>query len=84
MTPKEKAVAMVYKYSNLINYDFVSDLNFHDPSDENRNRRVTKDAKLCALASLEDIVEQNNVWISLVGRGTNNYWKEVKKEIQNL
>jgi hypothetical protein len=84
MTPKEKAAAMVYKYSNLINYDFVSDLNFHDPSDDNRNRRVTKDAKLLALASLEDIVEQNNVWISLVGRGTNNYWKEVKKEIQNL
>lgn len=84
MTPKEKAESMVYKYSNLINYDFVSDLNFHDPSDEDRNRRVKKDAKKCAIASLEYIIEQNNIWISLTGRGTNNYLEEVKIEIEKL
>ena len=84
MTPKEKAEAMVLKFSNLLQYDFVSDLQWHDPMDDDRNRRVKKDAKKCAIAAIEDIIEQNNVWIMQVGRGTNNYWIEVQKEIEKL
>ena len=84
MTPKEKAEAMVLKYTNLINYDFVSDLNFNNPNDEDRNRRVKKDAKKCALAAVELIIEQNNIWIMYTGKGNNNYWEEVKNEIKNL
>ena len=84
MTPKEKAEAMVLKYTNLINYDFVSDLNFNNPNDEDRNRRVKKDAKKCALAAVELIIEQNNIWIMYTGKGNNNYWEEVKNEIEKL
>jgi hypothetical protein len=41
-------------------------------------------AKKCALAALDLIVEQNNVWINQTAKGTNNYWQEVKKEIEKL
>lgn len=84
MTPKEKAESIVLKFYNLINYDFVSDLQWRDPMDIQRNSRVKKDAKKCALACIEDIIEQNNIWIMQVGKGTNNYWIEVKKAIENL
>jgi hypothetical protein len=84
MTTKEKAEQMVRKFSILLNYDFVTDLRWHDPNSEDRNRRVKKDAKKCALAALDLIIEQNNVWIEQVGKGTNNYWLEVKKEIEKL
>lgn len=84
MTTKEKAEQMVRKFSILLNYDFVTDLRWHDPNSEDRNRRVKKDAKKCALAALDLIIEQNNVWIEQVGKGTNNYWLEVKNEIEKL
>lgn len=84
MTPKEKAKALILKFSNLLNYDLVSDLQWHNPIDEDRNRRVKKDAKRFALAAIEEIVEQNNVWINQVGKGSNNYWIETKKEIEKL
>jgi len=84
MTPKEKAEALVKKYRILIHYDFVTDLNWHSPIDEDRNMRVNKDAKKCALAAVEEIIEQNNVWIMQTDKGTNNYWQEVKQEIEKL
>ncbi len=84
MTHKEKAQQMVRKFSILLNYDFVTDLKWHDPNSEDRNRRVKKDAKKCALAALELIIEQNKVWIMQTGKGTNNYWQEVKTEIEKL
>jgi len=84
MNAKEKAEQMVKKFSVLLNYDFVTDLRWHDPNSEDRNRRVKKDAKKFALAALDLIIEQNNVWIMQTGKGTNNYWNEVKKEIERL
>jgi hypothetical protein len=84
MTPKEKADALVLKFSNLINFDFVSDLKFHNPNDDDRNRRVKKDAKQCALIAVDEVIEQNNVWIIQTNKGTNNYWNDVKKEIHLL
>ena len=84
MNPKEKAQALVYKFTILLNYDFVSDLKWHNPNDEDRNRRVKKDAKRCALAAVEEIILQNNIWIMQTGKGTNNFWKECKKEIEKL
>jgi hypothetical protein len=84
MNAKEKAEQMVRKFSILLNYNFVTDLRWHDPNSEDRNRRVKKDAKKCALAALDLIIEQNNVWIMQTGKGTNNYWNEVKKEIKRL
>lgn len=84
MTPKEKAAAMILKYTIILEYDFVSDLKWHPPNDMDRNKRIKKDAKKSALAAIEFIIEQNNVWIMQTGKGTNNYWEEVKKEINAL
>jgi hypothetical protein len=84
MTPKEKADALVLKFSNLINFDFVSDLKFHNPNDNDRNRRVKKDAKQCALVAVYEIIQQNNVWIIQTNKGTNNYWEQVIIEIEKL
>jgi hypothetical protein len=33
---------------------------------------------------VDEVIKQNNVWIEQVGKGTNNYWLEVKKEIEKL
>jgi hypothetical protein len=84
MTPKEKAAAMILKYTIILEYDFVSDLKWYPPNDTYRNQRIKKDAKKCALAALEYIIKQNNVWIIETGKGTNNYWLEVKQEIIKL
>jgi hypothetical protein len=84
MTPQEKAEALVKRFSILITYDFVSDLKFHNPTDKNRHRRVKKDAKKCALEAVNEIIAQNNIWIVSTGKGTNNYWDEVIKEIHKL
>jgi len=84
MTPKEKAEAMVLKYTNLINYDFVSDLKFNNPNDEDRNRRVKKDAKRCALAAVDELIthSKNTAMVyDLSFDESSNYWQEVKQEI---
>ena len=41
-------------------------------------------AKQCALIAVEEIIEQNNIWIKQIRKGTNNYWQQVKIEIDNL
>ena len=68
--PQEKAEELVLKYLKLQepNYNW-----FHKGL-----------AKQCALAALEFIIEQNNVWIMQTEKGNNNYWNEVKKEIELL
>ncbi len=82
--PKEKAAAMILKYTIILEYDFVSDLKWYPPNDKYRNNRIKKDAKRCALAAIEFIIEQNNVWIMQTEKGNNNFWIEVKKEIEKL
>jgi len=83
MTPKEKAEAMVLKYTILINYDFVSDLKFNNPNDEDRNRRVKKDAKKCALVAVDELIKLYE--FENPHRGFKiSYWDEVKKEIEKL
>jgi hypothetical protein len=44
----------------------------------------TTDTKQCALIAVDEIILQNNVWIKQIGKGTNNYWQEVKQEIEKL
>ena len=41
-------------------------------------------AKQCAIIAVDEIIEQNNIWIKQIGKGTNNYWEQVKTEINNL
>jgi hypothetical protein len=71
MTPKEKAKELVDKFRmNVLDYE-GSGLN-------------TFKAKQCALIAVDEIIEQNNIWIKHTGKGTNNYWQEVKTEIEKL
>ena len=86
MTAAEKAESLVLKFKIFLNYDQVSNLVFHDPSPKNidYHERVKKDAKRLALIAVEEIIEQNNIWIKQVRKGTNNCWNEVKKEIELL
>jgi hypothetical protein len=42
------------------------------------------EAKQCALICVDQVIEQNNFWINQTGKGTNNYWKLVKEEINKL
>ena len=79
MTSKEKAEALVSKFETLIHYDFVSDSKFHSPIDEDRNRVVNKDAKRCAIAAIEEIIE-NSPHLSQ----THKYWANVKREVKRL
>ena len=85
MTPQEKAQALISKFSNLINFDFVSDRQWHSPIDEERNRRVKKDAIRCALATVEEIILANphsNPFNTDV-YSTMDYWLQVQEEIKN-
>ena len=63
MTPKEKAESLVLQFSNLLQYDFVSDLKWHNPMDNERNRRVRKDAKRCSILTINEIKVRTNVSI---------------------
>lgn len=83
-TIKEKAEEIVYKFEILLSYDLAKNLEWENTNDKKNIARVKKDAKSCALAAIELIIEQNNVWIMQTGKGKNNYWKEVIKEIEKL
>ena len=72
MTPQQKANELLNKFYNYV---------FNPESHKDDN---LKWAKECALICVDEIIEQNNLWISQTGCGTNNYWIEVKKEINNF
>lgn len=78
-TPKEKAVELVNKYRDTI-MSFLSD-NMKDMN-----------AKKCALIAVDEIMESNadfayshNTWGNNEGyTESENYWQEVKQEIEKL
>jgi hypothetical protein len=83
--PKEKAAAMILKYTIILEYDFVSDLKWYPPNDKYRNERIKKDAKKCALIAVDEIIAQIEPSVSMgVISARINYWEEVKKEIELL
>ena len=73
MTPKQKAEELVdsfmsYKPTKMSDY----------------SRIEYPTAKAFALMTVDEIIWQNNIWIDKIGIGSNNYWNEVKKEINKL
>jgi hypothetical protein len=74
MSPKEKAKELMHYYlKELLSAKYSI------------NGFVINDlAKQCALIAVDEIILQNNVWIKQIGKGTNNYWIEVKEEIEKL
>jgi hypothetical protein len=71
MTPKEKAKELVYKFK------YVKPTKMSDYS-----IIYLPTAKQCALIAVDEIIDQNNLWINQTGKGTNNYWQEVKQIIE--
>ena len=85
MTPQKKAAALILKFSNLINYDFVSDLKFNNPNDEDRNRRVKKDAKECAKIAVDEILQMVDEQMQgFLDTDIISHWEQVKIEIEKL
>ena len=71
MTPQEKAKELVEQFNCGGLETFAG-----------HNVKVI--SKQCALIAVDEVIKQNNVWIRLVNKGTNNYWLEVKQEIKKL
>ena len=88
MTPKEKAKQLVDRYRIMIKFDSTFNLEWHDvsPSEENKksNLRATKDAKMYAIAAADEVIEQEAHWIRETGKGSSTFWKQVKEEIKEL
>ncbi|MFZ1786686.1 MAG: hypothetical protein WAT92_00180 [Saprospiraceae bacterium] len=91
MTAKEKAESLVLKFQIFLNYDQVSNLVFHDPSPKNSDyhERVKRDAKKLSLIAIEEIIKESSKTITTVrykgcNLTDNEYWNEVKKEIEKL
>jgi hypothetical protein len=72
MSPEEKAKELFSKYMP----DLINELGVNDDTYE-LNRKF-------ALIAVDEILLQNNVWIKQIGKGTNNYWNEVKQELEKL
>jgi hypothetical protein len=70
MSPKNKAEILVAK--------------FIKHSRAEKDIKPIQSAKQSALIAVDEIILQNNVWIKQIGKGTNNYWIEVKEEIEKL
>jgi hypothetical protein len=72
MTPKEKAKKLVERF-------------IFEHSDEPAIAYfIVKRAKECAFIVVNEVTDQNNIWIEKTGKGSNNYWNEVWKEIVEL
>ena len=75
MTAKEKAEQLVNSYRVIL---------MSEDTECGNEILCTSIAKQCALIAVDEIIEQNNIWIKQIGKGTNNYWQQVKTEIENL
>lgn len=88
MTPQEKAKQLVEKYRIMIKFDSTYNLKWNDvgPSEESKkdHTRATKDAKMYAMATADEVIEQEQHWIMKTGKGNSTFWKQVKKEIQKI
>ena len=88
MTPREKAKQLVDKYRIMIKFDSTYNLQWKDvsPSEESErnHNRATKDAKMYAIATADEVILQEQHWIRETGKGNSTFWKQVKKEIQKI
>jgi hypothetical protein len=64
MTPQEKAKELIIKFLKLTSK--------HEGLETAGLGAITV-AKQCALIAVDEIIEQNNIWIKHTGKGTNNY-----------
>lgn len=80
MTAKEKAIEIVNKFNPYVeNWDYYND-------DSNI---ILNNCKKCALICVEEIIKSGNALVNELADGYidehfNNYWQEVKIEINKL
>jgi len=88
MTTEEKAIQLVDRYRIMIKFDAVYNVKWNDvsPSENSliEHNRATHDAKLYAIATANEVIEQEGFWITKTGKGDSTFWKEVIKEIEKL
>ena len=77
LTPKEKANELVNKFSEYSN-DEYSECSEQFELNENR----IKNAKQCALIAVDEILNNDNNFFNTYSQ--NDYWLQVKQEINNL
>jgi len=72
MTPKEKAEELVGRYAMYLRANLMHD------------EEANEDAKQCALIAVDEIMKAIG-WDEMeLGVDRDNYWEEVKKEIETL
>ena len=77
MTPKEKAKELVDRFSNYVDYTECDLLN--------ERETMLKNAKQCALICIDEITYSNfNCLKPSECYQEDNFWNEVKQEIENL
>ena len=69
MTPKDKALERFYKYNTIVSNEFTSD-----------TLKSSTVALKCAITEIEEILLVNK----LQDIESQNYWNEVKQELENL
>ena len=84
MTPKEKALQLVTNFYIEINFDFVSNDNWIDPSSKNESKKIKKDAKRCALLCVDEIISIDKEKPYQISGIKLKFYKEVRKEIEKL
>jgi hypothetical protein len=76
MTPKEKAFELAHKFRLL-----------EIRTSENSHMMISMaDAKQCALIAVDEIIdsEPQYEWSNDYWKNPNDFWQEVKREIENL
>jgi HD superfamily phosphodiesterase len=74
MEAKEKAKQLVQRYVDIM------PMLYNQTGDQ-----ILKHAKQCALIAVDEIIKAtNNMWDSIDHLAINDYWQEVKQEINSL
>ena len=79
MTPKEKAFELINKFNQ---YTVVCVTHYSNGKMEENKQ----DAKQCALIAVNEIIdsEPQYEWSNDYWKNPNDFWQEVKREIENL
>jgi hypothetical protein len=85
MTPKEKAKELIHKYSNIVIESTIGDMYDTEYIESNMDIESTKQ---CALICVDEIlnfdIKAKNESQFIIEQRIEDYWGEVKKEIEKL
>jgi hypothetical protein len=82
MTAKEKAIELIYKFEDFIDYQ--------EDDCFTQREKILINAKRCALIAVDEILKRTRSVDTMppnyqkIDENTKEYWKEVKQEIEKL